>query len=121
MGVSLQELSKKALGREESFQNGLNLAENEAVAVDDEVDQTTSEFKHKKVRATTGDLAKFLRSEHGQEHAAGRNADLPSPHGNYTGLHVDHQLLSNTASFYSLATDITGTTGLVCKICFTFA
>ncbi|XP_046448229.1 dmX-like protein 2 isoform X2 [Daphnia pulex] len=97
----LQELSKKAVGREESFQNGVGVVESEDDRGEDPEPETDF-LKRKKLRATTGDLAKFLRTEQDN----GRNADLPSPHM----LHPD-QMMSNTASLYSMNTDITGVTG----------
>uniref|UniRef100_A0A0P5RMU8 DmX protein 2 n=1 Tax=Daphnia magna TaxID=35525 RepID=A0A0P5RMU8_9CRUS len=101
----LQELSKKAVGREESFQNGLGAAESEDDRGEDPEPQVDF-LRRKKLRATTGDLAKFLRTEPDQ----GKNLDLPSPHAG-PGLHPD-QIMSNTASLYSMNTDITGVTGL---------
>ena len=101
-----QELSKKALIREESFQN-VAVAETEETGEPDA--EHGADLKRKKVRSTTGDLAKFLRTEHQDQI---RNSDPLSPHGNYSGLHPDHQMLSNAASLYSLTTDITGTTGI---------
>ena len=110
MLICVQELSKKAVGREDSFQNGITIPETETVVEEEADQQTTTDFKRKgKVRATTGDLGKFLREQQ-QEHFKS-HSDLPSPHSAFPGLHVEHQLLSNTASMYSIATDITGTTG----------
>lgn len=99
--IIIQELSKKAVGREESFQNGIGIVESEDDRGEDPEPETDF-LKRKKLRATTGDLAKFLRTEQDN----GRNADLPSPHM----LHPD-QMMSNTASLYSMNTDITGVTG----------
>ena len=104
------------MGREESFQNGIASSEADdaaaaaAAAAADETEQPAQEMKRKsgKVRGTTGDLAKFLRTEQQLEHAKGHG--LSSPHGAY--LHSEHPLLSNAASMYSLATDLTGTMGM---------
>lgn len=77
---------------------------------DDRIDDSEpqSDFlTRKKLRATTGDLAKFLRTEQDQ----GRNLDLPSPHAGHM-LHPE-QIMSNTASLYSMNTDITGVTGIL--------
>ena len=102
--MSEQELSKKAVGREESFQNGLSVADHGTDG--EEMEHDIDMKRSKKTRATTGDLARFLRTD--GEH---KNADLPSPHGYPHGLHPDHHMMSNTASLYSLTTDITGVTG----------
>lgn len=102
MKCGSQELSKKAVGREESFQNGVGVQEPEEVRNED-YDPESDTLKRKKVRATTGDLAKFLRTEQEQ----GKNPDFPSPHHM---LHPD-QMMSNTASLYSMNTDVTGVTG----------
>ena len=96
-------MSKKAVGREESFQNGVGVPDSDYVPEED--GEQNSDLKRKNVRGTTGDLAKFLRTE--QDHV--RISDPPSPHS----LHPEQQLLSNAASLYSLTTDITGTTGIV--------
>ena len=96
-------MSKKAVGREESFQNGVGVPDSELIG--EEEGEQSGDLKRKNVRATTGDLAKFLRTE--ADHV--RNSDPPSPHS----LHPEQQMLSNAASLYSLTTDVTGTTGTV--------
>lgn len=98
-----QELSKKAVGREESFQNGIGVPESEDGRNEDH-DPESDTLKRKKVRATTGDLAKFLRTEQEQ----GKTSEFSSPHHM---LHPD-QMMSNTASLYSMNTDVTGVTGM---------
>lgn len=107
-----QELSKKAVGREESFQNGLSNADQgtDGEEAEHEIDVKRS----KKTRATTGDLARFLRTDGDHN----KHVDLPSPHGYPHGLHPDHHMMSNTPSMYSLTTDITGVTGIFC-FCYT--
>lgn len=73
--------------------------------VGEEEGEQAGDLKRKNVRATTGDLAKFLRTD--PDHV--RISDPPSPHS----LHPEQQLLSNAASLYSLTTDVTGTTGTI--------
>lgn len=102
----LQELSKKAVEREESFPNGLSAHDQDEISMRES--HHDGEMKRKKLRGTTGDLAKFLREQ--QEQA---KSELPSPNSSQHYLHPDQNILSNTASMYSLTTDVTGVTGML--------
>lgn len=101
------------MGREESFHNIPSVPEQDE---GDEADHEPDFKRKSKVRATTGDLAKFLRNEQ-QEHAGKSGQDLSSPHGTLPYLHTEHPMLSNTASLYSLMTDVTGVTGALQDCC----
>ncbi len=104
-------MSKKAVGREESFHNGLPVPDHYE-GHGDETDHEPDFKRKSKTRATTGDLAKFLRTQEQQEQS-GKSGDLLSPHGTLPVIHQEHPMLSNTASLYSLTTDITGVTGMI--------
>lgn len=95
------------MGRDESLQNIAGGHEPEEGRAE-ETDHESELLKRKKLRATTGDLAKFLRTE---QDLARNIQDLPSPHGGSHLLHPD-PIMSNTASLYSITTDITGVTGI---------